>query len=449
MIKYTDQLLNYEWNVRTVTSRPRKGTKRATQKKHYIDDIITFDIETTSAWMLDDGSIIPYHTGETDEFWNNLKPLAIPYIWQCSINETVYYGGEFSEFITLLSHIPKEYHCVCWVHNLGFEYEFLQNVLTFNKVFARTPHKPMKASCVEFPNVEFRCSYFLTNMSLDTWGKKLGLPKMTGDLDYEVIRTPLSIPSMTAAELKYCERDCEVVYVGIKDYLSRYKNQWDIPMTSTGTVRRVIKDLLVSDPEYVRWMKKLVPKNPEEYALALEVFAGGYTHANRIHANETITEPVSHKDYKSSYPYVMCSEKFPCNRWVHKGILEIPDESEFEDTAFIMKLRFKNIKSTNFNTYLQNSKCKSINPMLDNGRIIKADELYTVCTEQDYLIIKHNYQWSDVEVIDIIYSAKDYLPKEYIEYILELFYNKECLKGGDADQEQMYMLSKTYINALY
>ena len=41
MIKYTDQLLNYEWNVRTVTSRPRKGTKRATQKKYYIDDIIT------------------------------------------------------------------------------------------------------------------------------------------------------------------------------------------------------------------------------------------------------------------------------------------------------------------------------------------------------------------------------------------------------------------------
>lgn len=446
MIEYTNQLQDFDWSVRMKTSRPRKGMKRAVKKKYYIDDIITFDIETTSAWMLPDGSIIPYHTGEKDEYWNSLKPLAIPYIWQCSINDTVYYGKEFRSFLKLLHDIPNNHNCIIWVHNLGFEFEFLQNILTFNNVFARTPHKPMKASCSEYPKIEFRCSYFLTNMSLATWGDKLGLPKMVGDLDYEKLRTPLSVDYMTDAEMKYCERDCEVVYAGIKDYLTRYKDQWDIPMTSTGTIRRVVKDMLVSDPEYVKWLKKLVPKNPEEYALALEVFAGGYTHANRLHSNETITEAVSHRDYKSSYPYIMCSEKFPCNPWVHKGTLDIPDDSMFEDTAYIMKLRFKNIRSKNFNTYLQNSKCTSVNPMIDNGRIIKADELYTVVTEQDWLIIKNNYDWDEVKAEDIIYSAKDYLPKEYIEYILDLFYNKECLKGIDADQ---YNLSKTFINALY
>ena len=444
MIKF-DNSLNIQWNIRTHESRPRKGKKRTVKKEKYIDDIITFDIETTSAWMTPDGDIIGYHEGETEEYWNGLKALAIPYIWQCSINEVVYYGAEFRDFIKFLKFFPDA-RCIIWIHNAGFEYEFLQNILTFDKVFARTPHKAMKFSCIEFPNIEFRCSYFLTNMSLAAWGNKLGLPKMVGDLDYEKIRTPLSVPCMTAEELKYCERDCEVVYTGIKDYLTRYKNQWDIPLTSTGTVRRVIKNMLVCDPDYVKWIKKLVPKNASEYALALDVFAGGYTHSNRIHTNEVIEEAVQHVDYKSSYPYVMCSEMFPVTPWVHCGKLQFPSDEDMKKYAYILSLEFTNIKSTNFNTYIQGSKCKCIKPVFDNGRVLSAENLIMNMTEQDWITVKNNYKWDDVKIIDMRYSKKGYLPKEYIEYILDLFYNKECLKGVNDEQ---YALSKTYINALY
>lgn len=441
---YNHQLKDFNWNIRKSTSRPRNGKKRKYKTVKYIDDIITFDIETSSAWMTPEGEVIGYHKGETEEFWNSLKPLALPYIWQCSVNEVVYYGREFKDFLLLLKDIPSDCKVLIFVHNLGFEAEFLQNILHFKDLFARTPHKPMKFSSYEFPNIEFRCSYIMTNMSLETWGDKLGIPKMVGDLDYEVIRTPLT--HLTKAEMKYCERDCEVVYAGIKDMLKRYKHQWDFPLTSTGQVRKPVRDMLMQDEAYVRWIKKLVPKNADEYALALEMLSGGYTHQNFIHSGETIDGPVYHRDFKSSYPYVMCSEKVPCGKWVHCGLLKIPSEKDMERYAYIMHLRFTNIRSINYNTYIQSSKSKCVHPVLDNGRVRSAESLEIKITELDWMTIRENYKWDDVYVIDMQYCYKDYLPKEYIEYVLELFGNKESLKHSNPEQ---YALSKTYVNALY
>mgnify|MGYP007053703569 FL=1 len=67
-------------------------------KKEYRKDsehILTLDIETTSAWILDDGTITTYKTGKTAEFWSEQTPIAIPYIWQFSIDDKVYYGREW------------------------------------------------------------------------------------------------------------------------------------------------------------------------------------------------------------------------------------------------------------------------------------------------------------------------------------------------------------------
>lgn len=448
MIEYKHQLQNFNWNIRKERTRPRKGKKRSSKTIKYIDDIITFDIETTSAWQMPDGNIIGYHEGETDEFWNSLKPLSIPYIWQCSINDKVYYGRFFDDFIDLLKDIPSDCKCCCWVHNLGFEQEYLQNILTFTDLFARTPHKPIKMTAAEFPNIEFRDSYSLTNMSLETWGDKLGIPKMVGDLDYEKIRTPLT--RLTKKEMKYCERDCEVVYAGIKDYLKRYKNQWDIPMTSTGQIRRVCKTFLMSDDAYVRYIKRLVPRNAAEYKLALDLLSGGYAHANYIHAGQTIypegSEFIRHRDYKSSYPYVMCAYKFPSGKWVHCGILKIPTDEQMEKYAYIMHLRFRNIKSHNFNTFIQASKARCIKPIIDNGRVREAQEVEIIITEQSFQTIRENYTYDSVEVIDLQYCMKDYLPKEYIDYILKLFSDKETLKHSNPEQ---YALSKTYVNGCF
>lgn len=416
-------------------------------KKEYRKDsehILTLDIETTSAWILDDGTITTYKTGQTAEYWSEQTPVAIPYIWQFSIDDKVYYGREWADFRKVLQDLPKTIHFIIWVHNLAFEFEFLTNLLTFKNVFARNPHKVMYATAEEFPNVEFRCSYFLTRLSLADWGEELGLEKMVGDLDYEKMRTPKT--KLTAKELKYCERDCEVVYKGIKQFQEKYKTLKNIPLTQTGTVRREIKKLLMKEPDYAKFIKKLVPANAQQYKDLQTVFSGGYTHANRKYSGITQVGLIEHYDFASSYPAQMCAKKYPMTPWVWCFDSNIPND--FDDYAYIMKLKFKNIKCMKYNTYIQISKCDGENIIADNGRVLSADELTILICEQDYEIIKNVYKWENVEILEMRRSKKEYLPKPLIEYILELYENKTKLKGVEG-QEALYTQSKQFINSLF
>ena len=424
----------------------RKKKNNETKYKKFSNDILTFDIETTSAWITKDGEIISYEVGHDSEYWNSLHPLALCYIWQFSFNDTVYYGRELSDFVNVLKDLRTDVRYIIWVHNLSFEFHFLQNILDFNSVFARSAHKPIRALCSEFPNIEFRCSYMLTRLSLAAWGDQIGVQKLVGDLDYEVIRTPYTM--LTDTEMGYCERDCVVVYHGIKKYLETYKKQRDIPLTQTGTVREVVKKILFKDKKYVDFIKKLVPKDSEQYSMLRSIFAGGYTHANRLYAGEVLTEKIEHYDFASSYPTVMLAEKYPMTPWIYVGT-EMPSRKKFKDYAYIMLLTFTQVNSTSYNTYIQISKCMNIiNPILDNGRVVTADSITLWVTEQDYLTIAHNYEWEELEIHKVYRSKKEYLPRKLLEYILELYKNKTELKGVEG-KEDLYLQSKQYINSLF
>lgn len=440
---YAHQFRDYPFSMEVVKSHHK--TKDGYKTETYNNSIITFDIETTSAWI-ENGKVIGYATGRTEEYWNNLEPIALCYIWQCSCDGTVYYGRELKDFLNVLEDIPQELKTIIWVHNLSFEFAFLTNILKWDNVFARSPHKPMKCTPKDFPNIEFRCTYMLTRLSLATWGEQLGLSKMIGDLDYEIVRTPLS--ALTKKELGYCERDCLVVEAGIKDYLKKYKKQRNIPLTQTGTVRLEVKERLMSDETYVKYIKRLVPRSAEEYKMLQDLFAGGYTHANRFWAGHIIEDTIQHYDFASSYPTVMICEKFPCTPWQYTGWKYLPPKEKFDDYAYIIKCKFYNIESVSFNTYLQASKCAYENVQLDNGRIIKADYVETIITEQDLITITNNYEWEKVEVTEVYESKKDYLPLELRKYILELYGNKTTLKGI-AEKEDLYMQSKQYINSMF
>ena len=443
MIEYTNQMQTTDLDIEIHRSHHKKKNGKSPITK-YCNSIMTFDIEVSSAW-LEHGKVIPYRKGESADYWNNLQPLALCYIWQFSCDGVVYYGRELRDFLKVLDDLPHDVEIIIWVHNLSYEFHFLTNILTWSSVFARSSHKPIKAKSKEYPNIEFRCTYMLTRLSLATWGEQLGVPKMVGDLDYNKLRTPLT--KLTDKELKYCEMDCLVVEAGIKSYLKKYKKQRFIPMTQTGTVRQEVKEILMSDEEYVKKIKRLVPKSPEEYKRLQTVFAGGYTHANRYWSGQTIEGHIEHYDFASSYPTVMVAEKYPMTPWLYLGS-EMPNEDSFEDYAYILVLKFSQLKSISLNTYIQASKVNAKNMKLDNGRVISADELTITITEQDYITIKNNYEWESLEVIKSYRSKKDYLPKPFVEYILELYANKTELKDVEG-KEELYMQSKQYINSMF
>lgn len=447
MIPYKGQLKDYKFSTYLDTGK-RKTTLRC-------NSIMVLDIEVTSAWLRR-GTVIGYEIGHDAEYWNDLTPLALPYIWQFSCDGVVYYGREWRDFLKVLDDIPRIMECEIWVHNLSYEFQFLCNLLHWKDIFARSKHKPIKAVSMEYPNITFRCSYFLTRLSLATWGEQLGVLKLVGDLDYEPIRTPLT--PLTEKEMAYCEQDCLVVESGIKQYVKKYGNQHSIPLTQTGTVRLEAKKRLFKSRKYSRFIKQLIPRQAREYKRLQTVFAGGYSHANYWYSGRTVRGVIEHYDFASSYPTVMVCEKYPMAPWVYTGRHRMPPDSKFEDFAYIAHIRVSCLTSTSFNTYLQRSKCyveNSEDPtsefnynQYDNGRVRKAYRLETWITEQDWLTLKNNYKWESLEVLHLYESRKDYLPRDLVDYILELYANKTELKGVEG-KEELYLQSKQYINSIF
>ena len=67
----------------------KKREGRAKKLKKRCIDILTFDIEVTSAWRTPSGKMIGYKPGKSSEYWNSLEKFSLPYIWQFSFNDTV------------------------------------------------------------------------------------------------------------------------------------------------------------------------------------------------------------------------------------------------------------------------------------------------------------------------------------------------------------------------
>lgn len=417
-------------------------------KRKKIDNTIyTFDIETTSYYLLNN----KVYAGIT---YNNLnedqKEEAIPqscmYIWMFGINDKVYYGrtwDEFVEFIEKLEdNVPDKK--IIFVHNLSFEFQFLKSVFKVNNVFARKSHKVIRCELEDY-NIEFRCSFTMSNCALASLPRlyKLPVEKKVGDLDYSKLRT--SITELTDKEMGYCEYDCLVVYYYIKQELETYERIDKIPLTNTGHVRKELKDAVMEDYSYRNKVRRSINIDPHVYNLLVECFAGGYTHANWIHADEII-ENVDSWDFTSSYPYVMVTHKFPSSEFKKCNIKTLKDiNNRF---AYILIVKFKNLKCKYYNNYISMSKCRYIKgARYDNGRIIQADEIEIVLTDIDFKLILDMYDCT-YEITESYFSFYNYLPIQYIKFILKKYVNKTKFKGVEG-KELEYMKEKNRFNSLY
>ena len=198
-------------------------------KKKKIDNtIFTFDIESSSYFILQNKirPAIEYQDLTKDE-QEDAEFRASMYIWQFSINDDVYYGRYWLEFVEFLKKIDKIFDGkkIIFVHNLSFEFQFMKSIFNFEKVFARKSHKVIYCKLQEL-NFEFRCTYFMSNCALSELAKvyKLEVKKAEGELDYTKIRNNKTI--LSDEELDYCEKDCLVVYHYIKDVeFVSYKNR--------------------------------------------------------------------------------------------------------------------------------------------------------------------------------------------------------------------------------
>ena len=410
------------------------GTRKTKQK--YKNLFCAFDIETTNLLDLEN---------------------AIMYIWQFQIEDKTVVGRSWEEFNIFLGRLKDELksneYLVIYVHNLSFEFHFLQGIYDFDndEIFAIDRRKVLK--CEMFGCFEFRCSYLLTNMSLDLFTEKMGVThKLSGDkFNYSVVRYPWTV--LTNDEMEYCIVDVISLVEALKVYFAiEYDTFYTIPLTSTGFVRRDVKSAM---RHYNKDLLKAQLPDLELFRLLRDAFRGGNTHANRYYSGQIIDNVCSY-DRVSSYPDVQINELFPMGEWIREdkpSMERVLRKVYKQHRACIMRIVIfgLRLKDKMFGCpYIPKHKCSKLssNHYNDNGRILYADFIEISVTDIDLKIILDEYDFDEIACSVMFHTRYAKLPKPMRDEIIKFYKLKTELKNVEG-QELVYMLAKQKLNSIY
>lgn len=415
----------------------------------YFDVPCAFDIETTS-----------FINAEGEK-------TAIMYEWTFGIFGAVIIGRTWEEYIKMIDYISdvlclnSNKRLIVFVHNLSFEFSFLQKRHDYENVFAVKSRTPIYA--LTSTGIEYRCSYLLSGYSLDKLSSQLQLfsiKKLSGQLDYEKMRHSKTL--LKENEIAYCVCDVKVVLAYIAERIKTDGNIAKIPLTKTGYVRNYCRNSCFYEPgapkkkslkrmKYKEIMQSMT-LTLDEYLQLKRAFQGGFTHANPFYSGKTL-ENVTSYDFTSSYPTVMLAEKFPMDR----GELYTPKSKEDFDKCLklyccVFDVEIYELNSVlYFENYLSVSRCRKIEcAVVENGRVVSAKHLITTMTEQDYMIMRKFYVWNreKSKISNFRRYKKDYLPTDFVKAILKLYQDKTTLKGVNG-REYDYLVSKEMLNSTY
>lgn len=442
---------------------PRVKRQRRNKKgQDLVNVYAAFDIETSTVKLSNDPT--DYH--------------AFMYIWQFQIEEYLFKGRTWEEWLELLHLLrsalvqlggelktPKNPMMVCWIHNAQFEFAFISGIYPFTdeECFFRDARKPIYFRM--FEAFEFRCSYIQTNLSLKALTKQTGVPlKLSGQkFDYSKIRFPWT--ELSEFEEEYTTTDVSSLVQAMKYRIQRGGDSLlTVPLTSTGYVRRECKASLKERYLEINSLKPWKGENGVRiYRLLRACFRGGNTHANRFMVGRVLPDKSCPKDTEifsydiaSSYPTQQLTKKFPMKpfKWLD-GDLSLERIMLFMGLGYAVvgEYRFTNIRLKNEREpipYISLSRCDALDFTVDNGRILKAAYVEISLTEIDFEIIYNMYSFDKMEVVQCMVAQKDYLPPEYRAVIQGYFNKKTELKGDDSeDGKYMYTKAKNMLNSVY
>ena len=299
----------------------------------YTEQFMAYDIETTS--INEDGRdevAFPYSFAfqvsdhekdlELAKFrrWSDVKPWL---------------DGKLTELGCRPAHGDDSgLYLVIYVHNLSYEYKYMQHSFEWEDVFAiSSEHRIARARTTS--GIEFRCSYFLTNTGLAKVGKDVGIAKGE-DFDYNLVRHHHTM--FSDEEELYVDNDVKIITELIRQRLEREKSDdgrvvqrysalmSSIPMTKTGYTRRTVRKACARDVDYMRDVKRL-RMTVDDYLAARQAFGGGFTHANAVYTDRTVDGVVGY-DIASSYPASILQGVYPMESFQK---LETPSYKAFSE----------------------------------------------------------------------------------------------------------------------
>ena len=313
--KYLDEVVN-QW----LKENPSLNEKQVRQKyklllkngfqEVYLVNLLIGNVKT--------GEIIYSH------FWGGLPTQEIEFDFPVEYHHSTNPILSFIEFLKNKSY-DKEYICYC--HNLGYEFTFINREICGNGLTSKNKiddygflkekcvfiekNKPIQIVFTELPKITFKDSLALFSKSIQKLGKEIKLPKLPYNYEiYREVGKPLE-----KLDYQYNQRDNEIVFYSIYNQFFKNKNEFTlskIPLTFTGLTRYNLNKQYKSVKEYrVNVNDKYFSiRNYEFYRFIRKAYTGGLATTNPVLLGQ-FKEKVLSVDYTSSYPDSMLRNYFP------------------------------------------------------------------------------------------------------------------------------------------
>lgn len=431
------------------------------------DKFYTFDIETTTLI-----------TGLDKES----NPIMNAIVWSGQFYDGVDYiqVRSLKDMIKRLKIIEDEnkeespYKVLCVVHNLSYEFQFIKDFFEWKHILCTAKRKIIAA---ETEQIVFRCSYFLSNMSLEKFLKNENVPEkyQKSTMDYKIMRYPWT--PLTVQEQIYCKNDVVGLHIAIQNRINHEYHQDlnNLPLTSTGYVRKDCRKAVTSNKNN-RWRFLDERLDYLTFEMCHTAFRGGNTHANRYHVNKVLKR-VGSDDERSAYPAAAILYDMPTIFYDIKPFKQKEFDyylKHWKQWAMLIEVNFKDLELINPAytpiPYISISKCDVLHfyndedadnskmnhaKQVDNGRILKCAFCSMIITEIDYMIIMKQYQYGEMKISKVKAAKKKPIQKELKEKILDYYMKKTSLKqkdddpNWDADIDYLYKKSKSAVNGIY
>lgn len=441
--------------------------------RKYVSIPVTYDTETTTVKLSALKEIAP----EEDMY------VGFPYLHQFYFAGCVVLIRDDLTAMRLFDALEEiavnaDLQFIIYVHNLSFEFSFLKSRIQLDTehIMAVSKRSILRAE-TKRGGIQFRCSYKLSNMSLEKFTENYCSPEYRKDkelIDYEVVRYPWT--ELPNDVLYYSAMDVIALAHALFTMLEE-DDLFSIPLTSTGFVRRDMEKSVMGDrntrrsklskdhEKYIKY-KKYFQKQQltlEQYELCEQVFRGGDTHANSLHIGEVL-EHVGSYDFASSYPaIIICSNEFPIDRLLDckDNVKNLDDMKHYAEKYWlIIEFAVENLelmkKYGTADPYLSKSKValdfRQKSQITDeNGRIIKAPGISIIrCLGCELQTIMRQYKFENnaVKVLKAYCATKGYLPLDFRKECFYWYRLKTELKGVEG-MEYEYMKSKNKVNSVF
>lgn len=416
------------------------------------DLIITADTETSHSLPGYDGYT---DTEETEIGWVYQWAICL---WDRKDRPVIVYGRRPSEMMQVFKHISivldlsEDTEALVYFHNFSYDYQYLKRyILKYinvdndddRQMLATGAHKIIQYKTNS--GITFRCSYRLSNASLDYWSRHMMFTKhkkLVGAVDYDVVRyqdTPLS-----RDDWRYMFYDVLVDAECIDKALTQEKDTLArIPLTSTGYVRRDTRKRYKKDKQAIKEFKRCRMSEASFKVIRASQF-GGYTHASRFKHGQTVKGSIGHRDMRSFYPSIQRMRGkvvFPIGKFIKYA--KKPDkaltERMFNDKAhcYIYVIWVKNlclkddIPFPTISEYqAEHNKAGNVTIVADNGRVLETigDGVILTLTDLDCRTMFDLYNIESYQVLEAWRSRAGYLPAWLTDTVDSYYHGKSHYK---------------------